>query len=123
MKITETHERLLVMLIALHSAIVGIMLLFFAEWSISFAGWTSADPIFFVHQGGIFHIVLAAGYVLEYRRDRGITLLVVAKTCACIFLVAEALIGDTPWVIPFSGLTDGAMGLVVWITQKMVGRT
>ena len=122
MKIKESHERLLVMLIALHSAIVGIMLLFFSEWSISFAGWTNADPIFFVHQGGIFHIVLAAGYVIEYRRDRGITLLVVAKTCACIFLVTEALIGDTPWVIPFSGLTDGAMGLVVLLTHRIATR-
>ena len=120
MKITDNHERLLVMLIALHSAIVGIMLLFFSEWSISFAGWSNADPLFFVHQGGIFHIVLAAGYVIEYRRDQGITLLVLAKTCAFVFLITEALIGDTPWVIPFSGLTDGAMGLVVWITHNMV---
>ncbi len=120
MRVTEKHEHLLVILIALHSAIVGIMLLFFSEWSVAFAGWKGADPIFFVHQGGLFHIVLAAGYLIEYLRSRSVTLLVVAKTCAFVFLIAEALIGDTPWVIPFSGLTDGAMGLLVYITHKIV---
>ncbi len=63
MKLTETHERVLILLIALHSFIVGIMLLFFAEWAVNFAGWHGADPIFFIWQAGAFHYVLAAGYL------------------------------------------------------------
>ena len=55
MKLTETHERILILLISLHSFIVGIMLLFFAEWAVGFAGWSGADPIFFIWQAGAFH--------------------------------------------------------------------
>lgn len=46
MHLTETHERVLIILISLHSIIVGIMLMFFAEWAVSLAGWAGADPVF-----------------------------------------------------------------------------
>ena len=62
MKLTQTHERILIFLISLHSFIVGMMLLFAADWAVRFAGWAGADPIFFIWQAGAFHFVLATGY-------------------------------------------------------------
>ena len=45
MHLTETHERALIILIALHSIIVGVMLLFFAEWAVRIRrlGWRRPD--------------------------------------------------------------------------------
>jgi len=122
MHLTETHERILVFLISLHSIIVGIMLLFFGEWAVRFAGWAGADPIFFIWQAGVFHFVLVAGYVVEYSRHRSISLLVIAKTTAFVFLVGGSLLADTPWSVWFSGIFDGAMALTAFLVHRAVTR-
>ena len=123
MQLSETYERALIILIALHSIIVGIMLLFFAEWAIGFAGWSGADPIFFIWQAGVFHFVLAAGYLVEYSRTKTITLLLIAKTTAFVFLIGGSLLTDTPWSVWFSGLADGAMALTAYLVHRAVSQS
>ena len=121
MVVTRQMEKILLGLIVLHSFIVGIMLMFFAEWAVAFAGWTGgADPIFFIWQAGAFHFVLAAGYVAEYRRSQSIDLLLIAKTTAFVFLVGGSLIADTPWSVWFSGFADGAMALTAFLVHRAV---
>ena len=122
MHLTETHERLLIILIALHSIIVGVMLLFFAEWAVKFAGWSGADPVFFIWQAGIFHFVLATGYLVEYSRTQTISLLLIAKTTAFVFLIGGNLLAETPWSVWFSGLADGAMALTAFLVHRAVTR-
>ena len=120
MQLRKAHERTLIILIALHSIIVGVMLLFFPEWAVQFAGWSGADPIFFIRQAGVFHFVLAAGYLVEYSRTQTITLLLIAKTTAFVFLVGGSVLGDTPWSVWFSGVADGAMALVAFLVHRGV---
>lgn len=120
MRLTVTHEKILLFLIVLHSFIVGIMLMFFAEWAVVFAGWSGADPVFFIWQAGAFHFVLAAGYVAEYRRSQSIELLLIAKTTAFVFLVGGSLLVDTPWSVWFSGVADGAMALTAFLVHRAV---
>jgi len=122
-RLSEMYERALIILIALHSIVVGVMLLFFPEWAVEFAGWSGADPIFFIRQAGIFHFVLAAGYLVEYSRTQTITLLLIAKTTAFVFLVGGSLFGDTPWSVWFSGFADGAMALVAFLVHRGVAKT
>ena len=122
MHLTETHERLLIFLISLHSIIVGLMLLFAADWAIRFAGWAGADPIFFIWQAGAFHFVLATGYLLEYSRSQTISLLLVAKTFAFVFLIGGSLLAETPWSVWFSGFADGAMALTAYLVHRAVKR-
>ena len=122
MHLSETYERALIFLIALHSIIVGVMLLFFAEWAVDFAGWSGADPIFFIWQAGAFHLVLAAGYLVEYSRTKTISLLLIAKTTAFVFLIGGSLLADTPWSVWFSGLADGAMALTAYLVHRAVRR-
>ena len=122
MRLTPTHERISIYLIALHSMIVGVMLLFFAEWAVKFAGWADADPIFFIWQAGAFHFVLAAGYLVEFKRSGTITLLLIAKTTAFVFLVGGSLLADTPWSVWFSGIFDGAMALTAFLVHRAVTR-
>ncbi len=114
------YERALIILIALHSIVVGVMLLFFPEWAVEFAGWSGADPIFFIRQAGVFHFVLAAGYLVEYSRTQTITLLLIAKTTAFVFLIGGSLLADTPWSVWFSGLADGAMALTAFLVHRAV---
>jgi len=120
MKLTETHERILIFLISLHSIIVGLMLLFAADWAVRFAGWAGADPIFFIWQAGAFHFVLATGYLVEYSRTQTISLLLIAKTTAFVFLIGGSLLVETPWSVWFSGLADGAMALVAFLVHRAV---
>jgi len=123
MHLSETYERALIILIALHSIIVGVMLLFFAEWAIDFAGWSGAEPIFFIWQAGAFHFVLAAGYLVEYSRTKTISLLLIAKTTAFVFLIGGSLLADTPWSVWFSGVADGAMALTAFLVHRAVNKT
>ncbi len=122
MRLEPVHERILIVLIALHSIAVGIMLMFFAEWAVSFAGWAGAEPIFFIWQAGAFHFVLAAGYLVEHLSHRSITLLLIAKTTAFVFLLGGSLLADTPWSVWFSGVADGSMALTAYLVHRAVTR-
>jgi hypothetical protein len=111
-------ETWLVVLIALHSAIVGCLLLLATRWGAAFGGWAEVEPLFFARQAGVFHIVVAIGYLLEYFRYRGIGLLLTAKCTALLFLAGSMLVEAQPWVVPLSALGDGAMALVAWIVHR-----
>jgi hypothetical protein len=120
MQLTEKHEKTLLFLISLHSIIVGLMLMFVPQWAVQFAGWQGADPIFFIWQAGAFHFVLAAGYVVEYRRSGTIHLLLIAKTTAFVFLIGATFLHACPWSVWFSGLADGSMALVAFLVHRAV---
>jgi len=106
-------ERLLVGLIALHSFAVGVFLLGLTDWSVAFGGWGRAQPRFFAHQAGVFHIVVALGYLYEHFRYGGIGLLILAKSAAFVFLAATTFAAEELiWVVPLSALGDGLMAIV-----------
>ena len=116
-------ERCLIGLIALHSVGVGIALMVFTDWSTVFGGWGLAEPRFFARQAGIFHIVVALGYLLEYLRYRGVALLVLAKSIAVVFLLSVAILGeDATWAVPLSAVGDGLMATVVVLVHRWASR-
>lgn len=122
MRLTYAHERLLVILIALHSAIVGAMLFFAPQWTMQFAGWERIEPLFFGRQAGIFHFVLATSYLIEFFRYQGVTILTTAKIVAFIFLTGATLLDPLPWAVWVSGLLDGAMAAAVfWVHRNVEG--
>jgi len=112
-------EKLLVVLIALHSYAVGAMLLFFPDWSVHFGGWPDAVyPQFYIRQGGAFHLVLATAYLIEYFRTRSVTLLIFAKCCATVFLTSCSIYYGYPWVLPLSAAADAAMGVCAFVVHR-----
>jgi len=115
-------EKWLIILIGIHSFAVGLALLAAPLWVAGFFGWGEVTPLFFARQAGIFHIVLAVGYVFEYFRYRSISLLIMAKTVALVFLLSVTVVSGSPWVVPFSGVTDGLMGLVAYLVRRRVLR-
>jgi hypothetical protein len=106
-------ERALVVLIALHSLLVGLLLAFATDWGARFGGFPAVTPLFFPRQAGAFHFVVAAVYLVEYFRYRGVLLLVLTKTIAVVFLGVSAALPDSTWVIPLSGVGDAAMAVAV----------
>lgn len=120
MKLTEGHEKLLIHLIALHSIMVGAMFLLLPQWTMRFAGWHGIEPIFFAYQAGIFHMVLAAAYLIEWHRYRGVAIVITAKVIAFFFLITATLIDPIPWAVWTSGILDGGMAVVVWWVHRQV---
>lgn len=111
-------ERWLVVLIALHSYAVGLLLLFFTSWAAAFGGWGEASPLFFARQAGAFHFVVATAYLIEYFRYRGVTILIVTKAFATVFLLGLTVLDGEPWAVPLSGAGDAMMGLVVFVAHR-----
>jgi hypothetical protein len=115
----NTLLRWLVVLIAAHSIGVGILLTFFPAFAVHFAGWTeTVTPLFFARQGGVFHFVVAAAYLIEYFSYRGVRILLTAKVIAVVFLCLQIAAGPLPWAVAVSAAADGAMGLSVWLVAR-----
>jgi hypothetical protein len=120
MHLTQRHERLLVAFVALHSAVVGLLLILAPGLAAQLGGWERIDPAFFGRQAGVFHIVLAAGYLMVFARYRGVRLIVIAKSSAFVFLLAHTVLDPLPWAVPASGVIDGLMARVVWWVHRQV---
>jgi hypothetical protein len=121
MRLTERHEWLLITLVALHSSIIGLVFILAPNFTMQFGGWERIDPVFFGRQAGAFHIVLAAGYLMEFAKYRGVRLILIAKSFAFLFLLAYTIIDPLPWAVPASGVIDGLMALVVWWVHRQTG--
>lgn len=107
-------ETIGVLLVSLHSLLIGIGLMVATDWILNFAGWGHVDHLFFPRQSGVFHVIVAAAYWWEHRRHGTIFLLVLAKCCAVVFLLVMSPWKEA-WSVPFSGIADGLMmvGMVV----------
>ena len=115
-------ERWLVVLIALHTYGIGVALLVLPEWALRFGGWETIPPLFFPRQAGVFHLVLGTGYLAEYLRLRSVWLMLIAKACGSIFLLAATVLATVPWFVTFAGIVDGLMGLAVLAAHLAVSR-
>ena len=110
-------ERWLVVLIALHSYAVGAGLLFLTAWGARLGGWDELRPLFFARQAGAFHFVIASAYLIEYFRYGGVSVLILTKSIAVVFLAAMTVAGE-PWLVPASGVADAAMGAAVLYVRR-----
>jgi uncharacterized membrane protein (UPF0136 family) len=113
----------LVLLIAFHTYGIGVALLGLPEWALRFGGWETLPPLFFPRQAGVFHFVLGTGYLFEYLRLRSVSLLLTAKACGAVFLLAATLLATVPWFVTFAGVADGLMGIAVLVMRRWANRT
>jgi hypothetical protein len=121
-ELVRKAESWLVVLIALHTYGIGVALLMLPEWALRFGGWETIPPLFFPRQAGVFHLVLGTGYLAEYLRWRSVWLMLIAKACGSIFLLAATLLATVPWFVTFAGVVDGLMGLAVLVAHLEVYR-
>jgi Rieske Fe-S protein len=114
-------ERLVVIGVALHSVAVGLVLLFATAWGLRLGGFEVPSSLFFARQAGAFHVVVAAGYLIEYLHHRGVRFLVVTKTIAVVFLLEQTVRG-APWCVPASAAGDAAMAILVFGVHAAAAR-
>jgi hypothetical protein len=117
----KEREALLVLLVALHSYGVGLILMFASGFAMRFGGWGDEGTQFFTRQGGVFHLIVATLYLIDYFRRDSILPIVLAKSIAVIFLFALAVMGE-PWAVWFSGTVDALM-LVSVLALRVLSRS
>ena len=112
-------ESWLVIAIAVHSLAIGAILLFFTRWGTTLGGFSDVSPLFFARQGGIFHVVVAAGYLLDFFRYRSVAFLLLAKILAVVFLTGIMVVEPhASWTVPLSAVGDGGMALAIYLVHR-----
>ena len=111
--------RITLLLIAIHSFIVGVALITLPFEILSWFGLTVDPYRFFSTQGGVFHIVMSIAYLLAARdpmRERSLLIFIItAKWIAFFFLMIYFLFAEMVPTIALSAVGDGAMGVVVFV--------
>ncbi len=110
--------KVILWLIAIHSLIIGILLILMPTDLFHIFGFEIENK-FFPCQGGAFHIVMAVAYVLAAKwfekSDSLVVFSFIAKFIATIFLILYYLIGERIFIILISGIADFLMGLLIII--------
>jgi hypothetical protein len=115
-------EAMAVALVAAHSLGIGLVLLFATDWGVRLGGFGAVTPLFFARQAGAFHLVVAAGYTLEYLDHRGVSFLLATKAIAVAFLCVVTVASDVPWPVPLSAAGDATMGVGVALLHRAARR-
>jgi len=104
-------------LVAAHSAAIGLGLCLQPPAFFALLGFAPVSEPFFPAQGGMMHLILAAGYGLGAQDPVGRRALVVyavfVKTAAALFLFVYWLFVSRQWSVLASGVVDGLMALVI----------
>ncbi len=106
-------------LTALHSFLVGLLLILLPTSAIVYFGFESYEHNFFRVQGGVFHIVMAMFYIAAAtdvnKHILLIKLIIVTKFFAAIFLISYYAIISHVLIILISGIGDFLIGFVIMI--------
>jgi len=109
--------KLLLWLTAIHSFLVGLLLVFLPSSAIEYFGFERNDNNFFRVQAGVFHIVMSIFYVAATANIRKqtmlIKLIISTKFLATIFLILYYIIICRVAIILISGIGDFIIGSVI----------
>lgn len=118
--------KIVLYLMSFHSLCVGIGLISVPSEMFELLGYSKCTERFFPTQGGVFHIIMAAGYLmgaLKYPKAFDLIIFsIIVKFSATVFLLIYFLIVKNTWLIIISAVTDGIMGIVVFMLLKKVSR-
>ncbi|MFC2100594.1 hypothetical protein ACFLRZ_02070 [Bacteroidota bacterium] len=108
-------------LVAMHSFIVGLGLIFMPPDILEVFGFTVAEK-FFSAQGGVFHIVVCMVYIGGaqniVKNKLLIQISIAAKFVATFFLLFYYFVINNIWVVLFSGLGDFLMGIIILLILR-----
>ena len=109
---------LLFWLIALHSFLVGWLLILHPAGLIDILGFKPIDNDFFPVQGGVFHVLMSILYLAVARRREGyrwiINFSILVKSGALVFLLSYYFFMEPIFMVLISGIVDGIMaGMIV----------
>jgi len=109
--------KIMFILIALHSFIIGSGLIICPGKFLSFFSFNVPAEKFFPMQSGIFHYIMTFGYImiaLWPERNHGLILLsIITKLMATVFLFSYYFLADKGWAVLLSGVIDCIIGLTI----------
>jgi hypothetical protein len=124
-RLTESAQLRLVVLfwaMALHSFVIGLLLIFHPADMISFFGYKSINEQFFPVQGGVFHVLMAVLYTLTAMQWEHLKCLVyfsvIVKSTAVVFLFSYYVFADGIPILIVLGICDGAMAVLIVLSAK-----
>ncbi len=107
-------------LIAIHSFLVGVGLIIRPAMLMKLLGFGLCYERFFPTQGGVFHIAMAIGYTMAALKvDKYRCLIhfsIIVKSVAALYLFIYYFIMNSLWIILVSGIGDGLMALVIFLS-------
>jgi hypothetical protein len=104
-----------VLLIGLHSLIIGLAMAFRPMQILKLFGWDYTGLMFFPTQSGVFLALFGIIFLTFIWYRSLIWFIVVVKGSAVIFLVSQKFIlgPDAPYTILIAAVLDGLMGALV----------
>jgi len=111
---------ILLLLIGLHSAILGVFIYFFTDIFYQIFFDTAITNIFFIKQSGLFLFLIGLFYLtplFDINKKSYATLLIIfSKICAVAFLFINAHNTPSPTIIKWVALGDLSMAIVLSIS-------
>ena len=108
--------KILLWLIAIHSCIVGIILISSGTEGIKVFGFEDGNPFFQV-QGGFFYLVMCVAYLMAsydvVTNRRMLIFIIIAKCMATVFLLGYYSFVSELNILLLSGIVDGLMAVAV----------
>ena len=116
---TEFYFNSILWIFVLHTTGVAIGLFVLPSEYLTYFGLEGYQGRFFQTQAGVFHLVLGLAYLLAlfYWEKASVLIFfaVVAKSIAVVFLVVYYLFLEPAWIILFSAVGDGILGMLLLI--------
>ena len=113
-------------LVALHSFIVGVCLIFLPSSVFEFLGFNPSFDRFFSTQGGVFHIIMSVCYAMGASNTKKYLALIVfsfiVKFIAAIFLLVYFIIISSQLLIILSFTSDLAMGVIIYLLYSKLDK-
>lgn len=116
----ETAELLLVGAAVAGTMLAGLLCAALPSRAASLAG-SGAGSTFLVRQTGVLLMVLAVGYLLEFRRSRAVVLLLTAEGLTAVFLLASWL-DDRLGAQLLLFAVQGWLGALTWGVHALAER-
>ena len=109
-------NQVLIILVALHSFLLGTAMLLAPSATMRFFGWEYQGPMFYPAQTGVFLILMGVAYTAGLWHLDFAWFLVLSKTVAMVFLLIEYYFVevDPPRTLLMAAWFDGAMGALVF---------
>lgn len=116
--------KLLIVLIGVHSCILGALMLFAPEFMMRILGFSEPGPRFFPSQSGIFLLIIGIYYLLALVYPAFEITIPLSKSFAVLFLTVHALFLSAPPIIWAADLGDLLMlaafvGALFWRNRHL----
>lgn len=110
---------IILVLVAIHSISVGVGLIIRPAELMQLFGFGKCYERFFPTQGGVFHIVMAVGYLMAaYNVDKYRCLAIfsiIVKIMATVFLFTYFIAVEQILLVLLSGIGDCLMGSIIYL--------